>query len=952
MNRAYKLVWSRISNSWVVASELAKSGKKSSGKALKLALLMAAGFSAAAVSAAPAANTLPTGGALAGNGVYSIDSSVPNQLTINQSDAAMLASWDTFSIGSNAKVIFNQPSTSSFAFNRVNGASPSEIFGQVQANGHFVLVNPSGITFGAGSQVNAAAIVASTNPMAIVSLLSNVYAFSASASATAKVENYGTLTATAGGVTLLGSQVVNAGNIIATGGDVRLLNAGSTSFNNGVPTLINPSAMTGFIQNSGNISATQVIGVGGRILLTGDTSQTASQIQLAGTLDGTETQLNGRSILVNADVNLNGASNTLDFTATDGYSLNYGTAVNLNGISSGFSVNGTAYSVIRDVNQLQAMNSNLAGRYVLANNIDASDTLNWNAGAGFLPVGSQALAFNGALDGLGHSIDQLFINSSATYVGLIGNASGAGLQNIAVTNASITGSRSVGTLVGNYEVDGFAIHLRNLSSSGQVTSANQSADVGGLVGKIEAASGSILLEQSASSANVSANGVGSSVGGLLGSLAVYSFSGQPVTTATISKSYASGNVAGAGAFAAGGLVGEIFAGFGQADRAEVLNSYATGAVSSPQRAGGLVGAIRGNGNAQRIVSNSYASNTAISGPQAYGLVGAFDVGTGGAPIQLNNNYWNQESSGVSSAYNNSNPGFVAASNNVALNNSQLKQLGSFANWGSNIDAQGGSGSVWRIYEGQSAPLLRALLKPLTVSMDSITKTYDGTTYTPSYTLQGTADSSKILQSFAGVRNAGVYVLGSDSLYSTQDGYDLTVNAGSLTINKRQLTISATAASKEYDGRLTSADKPVVAGRVSGDSIAGLRQSYSDKNAGTGKTINVDAGFTIRDGNGGNNYDVLVLDNHNGVITPKALTISTVANSKAYDGGITSANKPLVTGLLLGDRITGLFQQYESKTVGENKQLLIRDGYLVQDGNGGNNYSVTEQTTNDGVIIAH
>jgi hypothetical protein len=145
---------------------------------------------------------------------------------------------------------------------------------------------------------------------------------------------------------------------------------------------------------------------------------------------------------------------------------------------------------------------------------------------------------------------------------------------------------------------------------------------------------------------------------------------------------------------------------------------------------------------------------------------------------------------------------------------------------------------------------------------------------------------------------------------------------------------------------------VVTGRVSGDSIAGLSQVFTDKNAGTGKTLVVDAGFVIRDGNKGNNYEVVVLDNHAGVITPKALSISTVANSKVYDGGVTSVNKPLVEGLAYGDRVTGLFQQYETKTVGENKKLLIKNGYVVQDGNAGGNYIVTEQGSNDGVITTH
>ena len=47
-----------------------------------------------------------------------------------------------------------------------------------------------------------------------------------------------------------------------------------------------------------------------------------------------------------------------------------------------------AWMLVNDVNQLQGMNTNLAGTYTLGKNIDATATGTWNSGAGFLPVGS------------------------------------------------------------------------------------------------------------------------------------------------------------------------------------------------------------------------------------------------------------------------------------------------------------------------------------------------------------------------------------------------------------------------------------------------------------------------------------------------------------------------------------------------------------------------------------
>ena len=62
----------------------------------------------------------------------------------------------------------------------------------------------------------------------------------------------------------------------------------------------------------------------------------------------------------------------------------------------------------------------LSSNFVLANSIDASNTANWNGGAGFIPIGNLDNQFYGSLNGQGFSINNLTINSSAAYVGLFG----------------------------------------------------------------------------------------------------------------------------------------------------------------------------------------------------------------------------------------------------------------------------------------------------------------------------------------------------------------------------------------------------------------------------------------------------------------------------------------------------------------------------------------------------
>jgi hypothetical protein len=665
--------------------------------------------------------------------------------------------------------------------------------------------------------------------------------------------------------------------------------------------------------------------------------------------------------------------------------------------------------------QLQGMSGNLASHYYLTQDIDASRTASsvaagdggnsadvWG-GRGFAPVGHSTIRFTGDFDGNGHVINSLNIKRpSNDNVGLFGYADGSTLRDVGLTNLNISGKdytaglagyfRSTAAL-GNALIDGVYV-------SGQVSGEDHVGGVGGIVVTLTNGTQEVKVANSYSNANVTATTRG---GGLLG------FFGSNFTNASaiLENSYATGSVTGTGYI--GGLVGRVYNGIASGNSTIVRQSYASGAVNGSSDTGGLVG---------------NAFNPTVS---------------------LLNNYWNTDTSGqfngVGSIQNT-----AAVSNVVGLTTAQSTQLASYANWGSDIDAQGGTGAAWRIYDGHTTPLLRNFLTAVDVNIGNASKTYDGTAYHVtggSYTLSDPAASLLGSMSYGpgtaeGARNAGTYSLTGTGLYSDQQGYDirfvdggLTVNKADLhitstdvtktydgtrnatasavitggtqlfdtdsisggtfefdsknagvanailtsgvavndgnggnnynisyidnsnaVINKRLLTLTATAASKEYDGNVRIEGKPLISGRQRGDSISGLTQAFANKNAGTGKTVLVNGGFVINDENGGNNYTVVLVDNHSGVITPKALSISTVANSKVYDGGVTSANKPVVTGLLTGDRITGMFQQYETKTVGENKKLLIKNGYVLQDGNNGSNYVVTEQGSNDGVITAH
>ncbi|MBU3613201.1 filamentous hemagglutinin N-terminal domain-containing protein, partial [Polynucleobacter sp. MG-27-Goln-C1] len=120
------------------------------------------------VVAQTAVNALPTGGnVVAGNATISqTQTATSATMNINQTSQRAVVNWDGFNVGKNAQVNFNQPNAQAVTLNRVTGASASMIDGAVRANGQVVLVNPNGVTFGKGADINAAAVVATTMDIA------------------------------------------------------------------------------------------------------------------------------------------------------------------------------------------------------------------------------------------------------------------------------------------------------------------------------------------------------------------------------------------------------------------------------------------------------------------------------------------------------------------------------------------------------------------------------------------------------------------------------------------------------------------------------------------------------------------------------------------------------------------------------------------------------------------
>ena len=151
-------------------------------------------------------------------------------VTIDQSSSRLAIDWQRFDIGADESVTFIQPSSQAIALNRILGQDPSTILGNLSANGQVFLLNPNGVLFGAGAQVDVGGIVASTLSLSNDDFLAGRYTLAGEGSG--GVVNRGMIDAAQGGyVAFVGPSVVNEGVIRANGGTVALGAGGQVTLN-------------------------------------------------------------------------------------------------------------------------------------------------------------------------------------------------------------------------------------------------------------------------------------------------------------------------------------------------------------------------------------------------------------------------------------------------------------------------------------------------------------------------------------------------------------------------------------------------------------------------------------------------------------------------------------------------------------------------------------------------
>ena len=169
-----------------------------------------------------------------------------------------------------------------------------------------------------------------------------------------------------------------------------------------------------------------------------------------------------------------------------------------------------------------------------------------------------------------------------------------------------------------------------------------------------------------------------------------------------------------------------------------------------------------------------------------------------------------------------------------------------------------------------------------------------------------------------------------------------------------MVIGAPSVSKVYDGTLaystTSADLTAMdAALVAGDHVATASLSFADKNAGTGRSVSLNAA-TINDGNNGANYSVTLAGANTATITPRTLQVSATGVNRTYDAG-TGA-----TVLLSDDRVAGdalsvkqLAAAFTDKNAGAAKHIVVSG--LSLSGSDSGNYLLASNSVDASADIA-
>lgn len=412
-------------------------------------------------------NTLPSGGSV----VAGTNVNISDPANITQESQNAVIQWKDFSIGANATVNFNGPSTGFNTLNYVNSGNLSQIYGTINADkGNIYIVNPAGVQIGNSAQINVGSLYVSNN--------------------------------------------LNNDKLKNTFGEITINNLPKSTVSGGE------------LMSLGNINATNVIFDGNRIVLDVDRVKNGQDQLGVGniTIKTTQTDFDNKNVVLGYT-----AYDSVDKTYKD---KNDGTLflATLEGVRDTHLTKADGFMWVKDGEQLQAMNTNLSGNYAFRNSIDLNSINNFNSienfegnldGLGYEVYGLHSKN-NGLFKNTSNSIIRNFnlisgsISGTTDVGAVVGNANNTVIENVKNT-INVTGTNNVGGIIGT----GTNVILNGVVNAGAIKG---NSNVGGLAGSLTA--GSTLKGESYNlgdikglddETNLSAIKYSSNIGGLVGS---------------------------------------------------------------------------------------------------------------------------------------------------------------------------------------------------------------------------------------------------------------------------------------------------------------------------------------------------------------------------------------------------------------------------------------------------
>lgn len=246
-----------------------------------------------------------------------------NKMTIKQTTPTTQINWDSFNIGKDKEVKFEQPSTDAVAYNRVTGGNASQIQGKLTANGKVYLANPNGVIITKGAEINVAGLLATTKDLEKISengnSNGNSYQFTRKTKEgkvltegqvvkEGQVINEGNITAQ-DFVVLNGDEVINKGKINATNGKVYLSSGDNFTFtllpDSGISVALEDNTVRSIVQNEGSIKAGEIT-----LSAKGRNQALDSLVVNNGVLEATKvSSKNGKVVLSAGEIKLDDKSN-------------------------------------------------------------------------------------------------------------------------------------------------------------------------------------------------------------------------------------------------------------------------------------------------------------------------------------------------------------------------------------------------------------------------------------------------------------------------------------------------------------------------------------------------------------------------------------------------------------------------------------------------------------------